>query len=133
MASVSLSDADKLGVFCGEMGIGMASLHYCEHDVFSEGCEDHCFYKRSLIRCQITLATDDDEKDFIWIHNYHLLLVPSFIRKKLSRARIGMTRNLQLFAISKNCRSLSAYPFSNVGYFQNASGEDKYPSWHSLL
>ncbi|XXQ30936.1 Trehalose-phosphatase [Plasmodiophora brassicae] len=39
---------------------------------------------------KITTATEDDEKDYIWIHNYHLLLVPSFVRKKLSRAKIGL-------------------------------------------
>eukprot|EP00475_Leptophrys_vorax_P020534 TRINITY_DN28121_c0_g1_i1.p1 TRINITY_DN28121_c0_g1~~TRINITY_DN28121_c0_g1_i1.p1 ORF type:complete len:914 (-),score=227.25 TRINITY_DN28121_c0_g1_i1:77-2797(-) len=32
----------------------------------------------------------EDDNDTIWIHNYHLLLLPSFVRKKLQRAKIGI-------------------------------------------
>jgi len=32
----------------------------------------------------------DSSTDTIWIHNYHLLLLPSFIRTKLPRAKIGL-------------------------------------------
>lgn len=28
--------------------------------------------------------------DIIWIHDYHLLLVPSMVRQKLPKARIGL-------------------------------------------
>ncbi len=29
------------------------------------------------------------QHDMVWIHNYHLFLLPSFLRKKLPRAKIG--------------------------------------------
>jgi trehalose 6-phosphate synthase/phosphatase len=32
----------------------------------------------------------DSPTDTIWVHNYHLLLLPSFLRTKLPRAKIGL-------------------------------------------
>lgn len=32
----------------------------------------------------------ESSNDFIWVQNYHLLIVPSFLRKKLPRAKIGI-------------------------------------------
>ena len=34
--------------------------------------------------------TVESSQDWIWVHNYHLLLVPGFVRNKLPRARIGL-------------------------------------------
>jgi trehalose 6-phosphate synthase/phosphatase len=34
-------------------------------------------------------AIVENERDAIWIHNYHLFLLPSFLRKKMPRAKIG--------------------------------------------
>lgn len=34
-------------------------------------------------------AIVESDRDFIWVHNYHLFLVPSFLRKKMPRARVG--------------------------------------------
>jgi trehalose 6-phosphate synthase/phosphatase len=31
----------------------------------------------------------ENERDAIWVHNYHLMLIPSFLRKKMPRAKIG--------------------------------------------
>jgi len=32
----------------------------------------------------------ENSDDFIWVHGYHLLLVPSLVRRNLSKARIGL-------------------------------------------
>lgn len=37
----------------------------------------------------VSVVTEEDD-DTIWVHNYHLLLLPSFLRKKLPRAKIGI-------------------------------------------
>jgi hypothetical protein len=35
-------------------------------------------------------ACDSCLKVFFWVHNYHLLLVPSLLRTKLQRAKLGL-------------------------------------------
>lgn len=37
-----------------------------------------------------TVVEQYQDGDTIWIHDYHLLLVPSMIRKRLPKARIGL-------------------------------------------
>ena len=38
--------------------------------------------------CRVVLETAQEE-DFIWVHDYHLMLLPHYIRQEMPRARIG--------------------------------------------
>jgi trehalose-6-phosphate synthase len=38
----------------------------------------------------VVAHTVESPSDWIWVHNYHLLLAPSFLRGKLPRSRIGL-------------------------------------------
>jgi len=39
--------------------------------------------------CNIVARLAENANDTIWIQNYHLLVLPSFLRKKLPHAKIG--------------------------------------------
>lgn len=78
------------------------SLHYqIPDDPKSKAFEEHSYkyYKllNQLVADKIVEVykrenahlPDDDPENIIWIHDYHLLLVPEMIRKELPQAKIG--------------------------------------------
>jgi alpha,alpha-trehalose-phosphate synthase [UDP-forming] len=60
---------------------------------FQEYCEfnkDHWNAYREVNRCFADAVVDAyEEGDLIWVHDYHLMLVPQMVREKLPDARIG--------------------------------------------
>ena len=60
---------------------------------FQEYCEfnkDHWNAYREVNRCFADAVVDAyEDGDLIWVHDYHLMLVPQMVREKLPNARIG--------------------------------------------
>ena len=46
-------------------------------------------YKRANEIFAETIAAVATEEDFIWVHDYHLMLVPQLVRRKIQDAIIG--------------------------------------------
>lgn len=78
------------------------TLHYqIPDDPKSKAFEEHSYHHYKLLNQLVadklveTYKTEnnhlapDDPENMIWIHDYHLLLVPSMIREKLPDAKIG--------------------------------------------
>ena len=60
-----------------------------------ETWSDYCEVNRTIAKAVIENYQDDD---LIWVQHYHLLLLPSYLARKLRYASIGMRRSQRLVA-----------------------------------
>ncbi|CAI5759078.1 unnamed protein product [Candida verbasci] len=69
------------------------TFHYqIPDDPKSKAFEDHSWGHYVLLNQLIAnkIVENYKEGDVVWVHDYHLLLVPNMIRKKLPQAKIGL-------------------------------------------
>lgn len=98
-----MNDYDSLTVFCKDSDFDGHYTHYCKQILWpvfhyqipdnpkSKAYEDHSwiYYVKVNQAFADTIVKHWKRGDVIWIHDYHLLLVPSMVRKKLPDAKIG--------------------------------------------
>jgi trehalose 6-phosphate synthase/phosphatase len=97
------TEYDSLSVFCKDSDFDGHYTHYCKQILWpvfhyqipdnpkSKAYEDHSwvYYVKVNQEFADKIVKNWKRGDVIWIHDYHLLLVPSMIRKKLPDAKIG--------------------------------------------
>ncbi|RDW77047.1 hypothetical protein BP6252_05100 [Coleophoma cylindrospora] len=97
------TEYDSLTVFCKDSDFDGAYTHYCKQILWpvfhyqipdnpkSKAYEDHSwiYYVKVNQAFADLLVKNWKRGDVIWVHDYHLLLVPSMVRKKLPDAKIG--------------------------------------------
>lgn len=97
------TEHDSLTVFCKDSDFDGAYTHYCKQILWpvfhyqipdnpkSKAYEDHSwvYYVKVNQAFADKIVKNWKRGDIIWVHDYHLLLVPSMIRKKLPDAKIG--------------------------------------------
>ncbi|KAF2809964.1 alpha,alpha-trehalose phosphate synthase-like protein subunit [Mytilinidion resinicola] len=97
------SDLDSLTVFVSDTDLDGHYAHYCKTILWpvfnyqipdhpkSKAYEDHSwiFYVHLNQAFADKVVKSYKRGDIIWVHDYHLLLVPAMIRKKLPDAQIG--------------------------------------------
>ncbi|KAF8464572.1 glycosyltransferase family 20-domain-containing protein [Kalaharituber pfeilii] len=96
-------DYDSLVVYCKDADFEGHYAHYCKEMLWpvfhnqipdhprSKAYEDHswCYYVALNQEFADTIIRDYKRGDMIWVHDYHLLLVPKMIRDKIPDAKIG--------------------------------------------
>ncbi|RPB28867.1 trehalose phosphate synthase [Terfezia boudieri ATCC MYA-4762] len=96
-------DYDSLVVYCKDADFEGHYAHYCKEMLWpvfhnqipdhprSKAYEDHswCYYVALNQAFADTIVRDYKKGDQIWIHDYHLLLVPKMIRDKIPDAKIS--------------------------------------------
>jgi len=97
------TEYDSLTVFCKDSDFDGCYTHYCKQILWpvfhyqipdnpkSKAYEDHSwvYYVKVNQAFADAIVKDWKRGDVIWVHDYHLLLVPSMVRKKLPDAKIG--------------------------------------------
>lgn len=97
------TEYDSVTVFCKDVDIEGAYTHYCKQILWpvfhyqipdnpkSKAYEDHSwvFYEKVNQAFADNIVQNWKRGDVIWIHDYHLLLVPAMVRKKIPDAKIG--------------------------------------------
>ncbi|KAK4960799.1 Trehalose-6-P synthase/phosphatase complex subunit [Elasticomyces elasticus] len=97
------SEYDALTVFCSDSDLDGHYAHYCKTILWpvfhyqipdhpkSKAYEDHSYKYYVAVNQTFAdkIVASYKRGDIIWIHDYHLLLVPGMIRKKLPDAQIG--------------------------------------------
>lgn len=97
------NDYDSLTVYASDSDLNGHYEHYCKTILWpvfhyqipdhpkSKAYEDHSwiFYVRVNEAFADRIAKNYKKGDIIWIHDYHLLLVPGLLRQKLPGAQIG--------------------------------------------
>ncbi len=97
------SEHDMLTVWCSDEDFDGHYVHYCKQILWpvfhyqipdnprSKAYEDHSwkYYVRVNQAFADVIIKNWKRGDVIWIHDYHLLLVPGMIRQKLPEAKIG--------------------------------------------
>ncbi|RDL36908.1 uncharacterized protein BP5553_06260 [Venustampulla echinocandica] len=97
------TEHDSLTVFCKDDDFDGYYTHYCKQILWpvfhyqipdnpkSKAYEDHSwiYYVKINQAFADKIAKNWKREDVIWIHDYHLLLVPQMIRKKIPDAKIG--------------------------------------------
>jgi len=97
------TEYDSLTVFCKDDDFNGHYTHYCKQILWpvfhyqipdnpkSKAYEDHSwvYYVKVNQAFADKIVKNWKRGDVIWVHDYHLLLVPSMIRKKLPDAKIG--------------------------------------------
>ncbi|EHL03426.1 putative alpha,alpha-trehalose-phosphate synthase [Glarea lozoyensis 74030] len=97
------TEHDSLTVFCKDSDFDGHYTHYCKQILWpvfhyqipdnpkSKAYEDHSwvYYVKVNQAFADKIVANWKRGDVIWIHDYHLLLVPNMIRKKLPDAKIG--------------------------------------------
>lgn len=97
------NEYDSLTVFCKDSDFDGHYTHYCKQILWpvfhyqipdnpkSKAYEDHSwvFYVKVNQAFADTIIKNWKRGDVVWIHDYHLLLVPQMVRKKLPDAKIG--------------------------------------------
>lgn len=97
------AEYDSLTVFCKDSDFDSHYTHYCKQILWpvfhyqipdnpkSKAYEDHSwiYYVKVNQAFADKIVKNWKRGDVIWIHDYHLLLVPQMIRKKLPEAKIG--------------------------------------------
>ena len=97
------TEYDSLTVFCKDSDFDGHYTHYSKQILWpvfhyqipdnpkSKAYEDHSwvFYVKVNQAFADKIVKNWKRGDIIWVHDYHLLLVPSMIRKKLPDAKIG--------------------------------------------
>lgn len=98
------TEFNMLTVFCSDKDFDGHYLHFCKQILWpvfhyqipdnpkSKAFEDHSwkFYVNVNQAFADKIVKNWKRGDTIWIHDYHLLLVPGMIRKKLPDAKIGL-------------------------------------------
>ncbi|KAI3322003.1 glycosyltransferase family 20 protein [Xylariaceae sp. AK1471] len=98
------TEFNMLPVFCSDKDFDGHYLHFCKQILWpvfhyqipdnpkSKAYEDHSwkFYVNLNQAFADKIVKNWKRGDTIWIHDYHLLLLPSMIRKKLPEAKIGL-------------------------------------------
>lgn len=97
------TEHDMLTVFCPDKDIDGHYTHFCKQILWpvfhyqipdgpkSRAYEDHSwkYYVNVNQRFADKIVDNWKHGDVIWVHDYHLLLVPGMVRKSLPDARIG--------------------------------------------
>jgi len=97
------TEYDSLTVFCRDSDFDGHYTHYCKQILWpvfhyqipdnpkSKAYEDHSwvYYVKVNQAFADKIVKNWKRGDIIWIHDYHLLLVPSMIRQKIPDAKIG--------------------------------------------
>ncbi|KAL2134995.1 hypothetical protein VTI74DRAFT_10130 [Chaetomium olivicolor] len=97
------TEHDMLTVFCSDKDFDGHYSHFCKQILWpvfhyqipdnpkSKAYEDHSwkYYEKVNQAFADKIVKNWKRGDSIWIHDYHLLLVPGMIRKKLPDAKIG--------------------------------------------
>lgn len=97
------TEYDSLTVFCKDSDFDAHYTHYCKQILWpvfhyqipdnpkSKAYEDHSwvYYVKVNQAFADKIVRNWKRGDSIWIHDYHLLLVPQMVRKKLPDAKIG--------------------------------------------
>lgn len=97
------TEHEMLTVFCSDKDFDGHYAHFCKHILWpvfhyqipdnpkSKAYEDHSwkYYVNVNQAFADKIVKNWKRGDVIWIHDYHLLLVPGMIRKKLPDAKIG--------------------------------------------
>ncbi|EKD17284.1 uncharacterized protein L3040_008928 [Drepanopeziza brunnea f. sp. 'multigermtubi'] len=97
------TEHDSLTVFCKDSDFDGHYTHYCKQILWpvfhyqipdnpkSKAYEDHSWVYYVAVNQAFAdkIVKNWKRGDVIWVHDYHLLLVPSMIRKKLPDAKIG--------------------------------------------
>lgn len=96
-------DFDALTVYVNDIDLDGHYLHFCKTILWpvfhyqipdnpkSKAYEDHSwvYYVRTNQAFADRIVRNWKRDDIIWIHDYHLLLVPAMIRKQIPDAQIG--------------------------------------------
>ncbi|KAF2968802.1 hypothetical protein GQX73_g4750 [Xylaria multiplex] len=99
-----VTEFNMLPVFCSDKDFDGHYLHFCKQILWpvfhyqipdnpkSKAYEDHSwkFYVNLNRAFADKIVKNWKRGDTIWIHDYHLLLVPGMIREKLPEAKIGL-------------------------------------------
>ncbi|KAK2628299.1 hypothetical protein QTJ16_002945 [Diplocarpon rosae] len=97
------TEYDSLTVFCKDSDFDGHYTHYCKQILWpvfhyqipdnpkSKAYEDHSWIYYVAVNQAFAdkIVRNWKRGDVIWVHDYHLLLVPSMVRKKLPDAQIG--------------------------------------------
>lgn len=97
------TEHNMLSVFCSDKDFDGHYAHFCKHILWpvfhyqipdnpkSKAYEDHSwkYYVNVNQAFADKVVKNWKRGDVIWIHDYHLLLVPGMVRKKLPDAKIG--------------------------------------------
>jgi len=97
------NDYDSLAVYASDSDLNGHYEHYCKTILWpvfhyqipdhpkSKAYEDHSwvYYVKVNEAFADRIAKNYKKGDIIWIHDYHLLLVPGLLRKKIPEAQIG--------------------------------------------
>jgi trehalose-6-phosphate synthase len=97
------TEYDSLTVFCKDSDFDGHYTHYCKQILWpvfhyqipdnpkSKAYEDHSwvFYVKVNQAFADKIVKNWKRGDVIWVHDYHLLLVPAMVRKKIPDAKIG--------------------------------------------
>lgn len=97
------TEHDMLAVFCSDKDFNGHYTHFCKQILWpvfhyqipdnpkSKAYEDHSwkYYVNVNQAFADKIVRNWKRGDVVWIHDYHLLLVPGMIRKKLPEAKIG--------------------------------------------
>jgi len=97
------TEHDMLAVFCDDTDFDGHYAHFCKQILWpvfhyqipdnpkSKAYEDHSwtYYEKVNQAFADKIVKNWKRGDVIWIHDYHLLLVPGMIRAKLPEAKIG--------------------------------------------
>ncbi|KAG6040888.1 hypothetical protein E4U41_006736 [Claviceps citrina] len=97
------NDYDMLTVFCSDKDFDGHYTHFCKQILWpvfhyqipdnpkSKAYEDHSwkYYVHVNQAFADKIVQNWKRGDVIWVHDYHLLLVPGMVRKKLHDAKIG--------------------------------------------
>ncbi|KAI0013154.1 glycosyltransferase family 20 protein [Xylariaceae sp. FL0662B] len=98
------TEFNMLSVFCSDKDFDGHYLHFCKQILWpvfhyqipdnpkSKAYEDHSwqFYVNLNQAFADKIVKNWKRGDTVWVHDYHLLLVPGMIRKKLPDAKIGL-------------------------------------------
>ncbi|KAI1368732.1 family 20 glycosyltransferase [Xylaria arbuscula] len=115
------TEFNMLPVFCSDKDFDGHYLHFCKQILWpvfhyqipdnpkSKAYEDHSwqFYVNLNQAFADKIVKNWKRGDTIWIHDYHLLLLPSMIRNKLPEAKIGLFLHVA-FPSSEVFRCLAA-------------------------
>jgi HAD superfamily hydrolase (TIGR01484 family) len=99
------TEYDSLTVFCKDSDFDGHYTHYCKQILWpvfhyqipdnpkSKAYEDHSwvYYAKVNQAFADKIVKNWKRGDVIWVHDYHLLLVPAMVRKKLPDAKIGFS------------------------------------------
>ncbi|KAK5076040.1 Trehalose-6-P synthase/phosphatase complex subunit [Lithohypha guttulata] len=103
-----LNDLDTFLVFLNDTDMNGHYENYCKNILFpmlhsqvpdvpkSKAYQDNSWshYKKVNEAFADTIIKNYKEGDVVWVHDYHLLLVPNLVREKYPRAQIEIFRNL---------------------------------------